>query len=77
MRPYLYTFIPISAAATRPYPLMITNLLDRVKFPFRKDKELLSALHDILGFYPHNLEIYRVAFAHRSLSYRSKDRRNQ
>ena len=77
MRPYLYTFIPIPAAATRPYPLMITNLLDRVKFPFRKDKELLSALHDILGFYPHNLEIYRVAFAHRSLSYRSKDRRNQ
>lgn len=77
MRPYLYTFIPIPAAATRPYPLMITNLLDRVKFPFRKDKELLSALHDILGFYPHNLELYRVAFAHRSLSYRSKDRRNQ
>ncbi len=45
------------------------NLLDRMKLPFRKDREFLSALHEILGFYPHNIEIYRVAFSHKSLSY--------
>lgn len=62
---------------------MILNLFDRMKLPFRKNKEFLSALYDILGFYPHNIEIYRIAFSHKSLSYRrdadskkgSKDRK--
>ena len=40
-----------------------------MKLPFRKNKEFLSALYDILGFYPHNLDIYRIAFSHKSLSY--------
>lgn len=58
---------------------MILNLLDRMKLPFRKNKEFLSALYDILGFYPHNIEIYRIAFAHKSLSYRrdNKDRKGK
>lgn len=58
---------------------MILNLLDRMKLPFRKNKEFLKALYDILGFYPHNIEIYRIAFSHKSLSYRrdnnGKDRK--
>lgn len=41
-----------------------------MKLPFRKNKEFLSALYDILGFYPHNIELYRVAFSHKSLGYR-------
>lgn len=49
---------------------MILNLFDRMKLPFRKNKEFLSALYNILGFYPHNIEIYRIAFSHKSLSYR-------
>lgn len=49
---------------------MILNLFDRMKLPFRKNKEFLKALYDILGFYPHNIEIYRIAFSHKSLSYR-------
>jgi len=63
---------------------MILNLLDRMKLPFRKSKEFLSALYDILGFYPHNLEIYRIAFSHRSITrgenyaaYRSRRQRSQ
>ena len=48
---------------------MILNLFDRMKLPFRKNKEFLSALYDILGFYPHNIEIYRIAFSHKSLAY--------
>lgn len=49
---------------------MILNLLDRMKLPFRKNKELVTALHDILGFYPHQVEIYRTALSHRSISSR-------
>ncbi len=61
---------------------MIHNLLDRMKLPFRKNKEFLSVLYDILGFYPHNVEIYRIAFSHKSLSYHAdsnggKDRRDR
>ncbi len=48
------------------------NFIDRVKLPFRKDKELYSSLYRILGFFPRNIEIYRTAFAHKSLSYRNK-----
>lgn len=48
---------------------MISNLLDRMKLPFRKNKEFLSALYDILGFYPHNIEVYRIAFSHKSICY--------
>ncbi len=60
---------------------MIHNLLDRMKLPFRKNKEFLSVLYDILGFYPHDVEIYRLAFSHKSLSYHAdanngKDRRS-
>lgn len=59
---------------------MILNLLDRMKLPFRKNKEFLTALYDILGFYPHNIELYRVAFAHKSLTYHhdsNKDRKKK
>lgn len=63
---------------------MIMNLLDRMKFPFRRNKEFLSALYDILGFYPHNIDIYRLAFAHKSMAGRrqaeaapSRDRRRR
>lgn len=62
---------------------MILNLLDRMKLPFRKNKEFLSVLYEILGFYPHNIEVYRIAFSHKSLAYHredkpaGKDRRNR
>ncbi|MDD7726935.1 MAG: ribonuclease III domain-containing protein [Bacteroidales bacterium] len=60
---------------------MILNLLDRMKLPFRRNKEFLSALYDILGFYPHDIEIYRIAFSHKSVAYQQqneshKDRRS-
>lgn len=53
---------------------MIVNLLDRMKLPFRKNKEFLSALYDILGFYPHDIEIYRIAFSHKSLGFRRDEK---
>ena len=55
---------------------MIVNLFDRMKLPFRKNKEFLSALYDILGFYPHDIDIYRIAFSHKSLGFRRDDKTN-
>lgn len=35
---------------------------------FPQDKELTRALRNLLGFYPGNLAIYKLAFSHRSLA---------
>jgi ribonuclease-3 len=50
---------------------MIINLIDKVKFAFRKDRDFASALNKILGFYPHKIELYRVALSHKSLAARN------
>ena len=39
------------------------NLFDRAKLFFSKDREFRSALYDIMGFCPHNIDLYRTAFA--------------
>lgn len=51
---------------------MKSNLLDRAKLLFRKDKELCLSLREILGFYPHDTELYRIALAHKSSEYRNR-----
>jgi len=33
---------------------------------FSTDKELLRSLHSILGFYPSNIAVYKLAFSHKS-----------
>ncbi len=50
----------------------IINLIDRVKLPFRKDKELYSSLYDIIGLYPHNISYYKLALMHKSVMHRNK-----
>ena len=35
---------------------MLNKLIGRIKLLFRQDKELYSALYDILGFYPDNIK---------------------
>jgi len=42
---------------------------------FRKDKDLLISLQEILGFYPKNLKFYKTAFTHRSASYKENGKR--
>lgn len=42
------------------------NFIDKLKLPFRKDKELFSSLYSILGFYPHDIAIYKQALSHSS-----------
>ena len=51
--------------------MWVNNIIDRLKLPFRKDKELFSALYEILGFYPHNINIYRQALLHKSIGKRN------
>ena len=52
--------------------MRLNNIIDRLKLPFRKDKELFSALYDILGFYPHEIAYYRQALLHKSIGKRSE-----
>ena len=46
--------------------LNIENTIDRVRLLLRKDKEPYLRLYNIMGFYPHDLSLYRVALMHRS-----------
>ena len=52
---------------------MLRRFFDRLRLPFRKDRELRSALFRILGFYPQNIEYYKIAFAHKSQGFRDKN----
>ena len=49
-----------------------TNLIDRLKLPFRKDRELYASFYEILGFYPHRLRYYKLALQHKSTSTHGK-----
>ena len=39
--------------------MKLNDIIDRIKLPFRKEKELFSSLYGILGFYPRNIEYYK------------------
>ena len=51
--------------------MKISELIDLIKLPFRKDKELFCALHDIMGFYPRDISHYKVALTHKSSGQRN------
>ncbi len=48
--------------------------MDRIKLPFRKEKEFYSDLYDIIGFYPHHIQYYKEALMHKSVMRRDKGR---
>ena len=52
--------------------MLNTYIIDRIKLLFRKDKELYYTLYEILGFFPHNIDIYKLALMHRSASRRNE-----
>ena len=43
------------------------DLIDAIKLPFRKEKELYRAFRDMLGFYPHDIRYYQEALMHKSM----------
>ena len=52
--------------------MWVNDIIDRIKLPFREEKELFSALYDILGFYPHDISLYKQALLHKSLGRRNE-----
>lgn len=48
------------------------NIIDRIKLPFRKDKELYIELYKILGFLPHDISLYKLALMHKSVAHRNE-----
>ena len=52
--------------------MWVNDIIDRLKLPFRKEKELFSSLRRILGFYPHRIELYQQALLHKSAGRRNE-----
>lgn len=52
--------------------MQINNLLDYIKFPFRKEKDLYKSFYRIFGFFPRNLEPYKQALVHKSIGRRNE-----
>ena len=50
---------------------MLNRIIDRIRLPFRKEKELFSSLYQITGIYPHNIEYYQQALMHKSVAKRN------
>lgn len=51
------------------------DFLNKLKLPFRKDRELYRSLYHILGFYPNKIALYKQALMHKSAyNRRSQDR---
>ncbi len=46
---------------------MLSNIIDHIKLPFRKEKELYVALYNIIGFYPRDISLYKLALMHKSM----------
>ena len=46
-------------------------MIDRIKLPFRKEKELYLSLYHIIGVLPHNLSLYKTALLHKSVARRN------
>jgi ribonuclease-3 len=51
--------------------MRLNDIIDRIKLPFRKEKELFSSLYDIMGFYPHDISYYKQALMHKSVGRRN------
>ena len=51
---------------------MLSNVIDRIRLFFRKEKELYLSLYEIIGFYPHNIELYKTALLHKSVARRNE-----
>jgi ribonuclease-3 len=52
--------------------MWINDIIDRIRLPFRKEKELFSSLYEILGFYPREIKYYKQALMHKSVGRRNE-----
>ena len=52
--------------------IVLRNQIDKIRLLFRKDRESYLCFYRILGFYPHNIQIYEQALLHKSSAVRSE-----
>ena len=52
---------------------MLQNLIDKIRLLFRKDRESYLCFYRIMGFYPHNIQVYEQALLHKSTAIRSEE----
>ena len=51
---------------------MLNKIFDKIKLPFRKEKELYLSLYLITGLIPHDISYYKTALLHKSVSRRNE-----
>ena len=49
---------------------MLGNITDKIRLLFRKERESYLCFYRILGFYPRNIELYKQALLHKSVSFK-------
>ena len=54
--------------------MFFQDIINYIKLPFRKEKELYSSLAQIIGFYPRNIQYYKQALMHKSIGRKEKGR---
>lgn len=54
---------------------MFQDNIDKIRLFFRKEKEPFLRLYKILGFYPHNIQLYQEALMHKSVSQHATGKR--
>ena len=52
--------------------MRLNDIIDRIKLPFREEKELFSSLYEVMGFYPHDISYYKQALMHKSIGRRNE-----
>lgn len=52
--------------------MRLNDIIDHIRLPFRKEKELFSSLYDVMGFYPHDITYYKTALTHKSTGRRNE-----
>ena len=52
--------------------MTFNDFIERLRLPFRDDKELRQSLRQILGFYPKHIEHYKLALMHKSSGQRNE-----
>lgn len=50
---------------------MLSNIIDKIRLPFRRERELYSSLYQIIGFYPRDISYYKLALMHKSVMRRN------
>ena len=52
--------------------MRLRDIIDRIRLPFRQEKELFSSLYEVMGFYPQDISYYKQALMHKSIGRRNE-----